>query len=498
MQSAILKLSCISLGCVLLLPSVPAQTREQSPEYRPQSIEPVGAVLPNAPVQCDTQAACAMHSECQKGRQQCPATQMSFGIGPRLLSAQRPAQDTRENAASLLNRVELLEQQLATTNAKLSSTLAELQAVKAELEQNSNASTGSTPRLASEVAVANPIALSNSEHRPDGVNLAGIHVRVFGDVRLQDTDAKRDKPAFRMDDLDLFFNARLSDQLTALSDVNFHFEDTFVVEPIVDRILLKYQYNEHLAASIGRFHTGIGYFNDAFHQGRWLATTEDRPAFLEFSGEGGILPDRMVGLSFAGSIPSGALGLNYIAQAGSTATQRVLITTEEDYIDDNEGLGFNLALIAKPRSLPGLQAGFSFFRDHMSPVTSAGVALPTLEQQIYAAHVLYHAPDFEFLNEVLLVRHALQNGSGVRFRTPAFYSLVSRRFGEVRPYLRYQYINASDVEPLFSDLRRRSGPSLGIRYDFEENAAFKAQYDRIQNRGRDDTNGIQLQVDFAF
>lgn len=415
-----------------------------------------------------------------------------------LSRAQAQAPTHPGDVASLLKRVELLEQQLAATNTQLAATTAELQAVKAELAKNSEIPPGSAATPAPEVAATSQVAASNSGQEPGGINFAGVHVRVFGDIRLQGTDAKADKPAFRMDDLDLFFNARLSNRFSALTDVNFHFEDNFVVNPIIDRLLLKYQYDENLAASIGRFHTGIGYFNDAFHQGRWLATAVDRPLFLEFSGEGGILPDRMVGLSFAGSIPSGALGLNYLAQVGSTDTRRVSSTDEEDFINEGEGLGFNLGIIAKPRPLPGLQVGFSFFRDRMSPVTSGGDVLPALEQQIYAAHALYQTPRFEFLNEVLLVRHALRDGSGLTFRTPAFYSLLSRRFKALRPYIRYQYINVADDEPLFGDLRRRNGPSLGIRYDFHENAALKAQYDRIQSRGQDATNGVQLQVDFTF
>jgi len=84
------------------------------------------------------------------------------------------------------------------------------------------------------------------------------------------------------------------------------------------------------------------------------------------------------------------------------------------------------------------------------------------------------------------------------FRTPAFYSLLSKRFGVVRPYIRYQYINAANNEPLYSDLARINGPSTGIRYDFSESAAFKAQYDHIYNSGQGATNGAQLQIDFSF
>ena len=78
------------------------------------------------------------------------------------------------------------------------------------------------------------------------------------------------------------------------------------------------KHSQNFGFQVGRFHTGIGYANDAFHQGRWLFTTVDRPFFLEFSGEAGILPDRMVGVSASGDIPSGSLGLKYLVEVGNT------------------------------------------------------------------------------------------------------------------------------------------------------------------------------------
>jgi hypothetical protein len=35
---------------------------------------------------------------------------------------------------------------------------------------------------------------------------------------------------------------------------------------------------------------------------------------MEFANDGGVLPTQAVGLSVTGSIPSGRLGLNYIAE----------------------------------------------------------------------------------------------------------------------------------------------------------------------------------------
>jgi hypothetical protein len=33
----------------------------------------------------------------------------------------------------------------------------------------------------------------------------------------------------------------------------------------LERVLLKYNFNDHLRMSFGHYHTGIGYYNTAFH-----------------------------------------------------------------------------------------------------------------------------------------------------------------------------------------------------------------------------------------
>src|SRR5258706_5535704 len=108
--------------------------------------------------------------------------------------------------------------------------------------------------------------------------------------------------------------------------------------------------------SFGRYHTGIGYYNRAFHSGTWLQTTADRPLVMEFAHDGGVLPTQAVGLSFTGSIPSGRLGLNYIAEYGSSDTH--LQNLAEAGIDDEDnGNHVNVGLFARPESIPGLQIG---------------------------------------------------------------------------------------------------------------------------------------------
>jgi hypothetical protein len=92
------------------------------------------------------------------------------------------------------------------------------------------------------------------------------------------------------------------------------------------RVLLKYDYNDHLKMSFGRYQTSIGYYNWAFRSAAWLQTTADRPLVMEFASNGGLLPTQAVGVSMTGAVPSGKLGLNYIANT-DPLTQCALTST---------------------------------------------------------------------------------------------------------------------------------------------------------------------------
>src|SRR5438874_7224128 len=102
----------------------------------------------------------------------------------------------------------------------------------------------------------------------------------------------------------------------------------------LDRALLKYDYNDHVKLSFGRFHTAIGYYNTAFHTGKWLETTADRPLVVQFADEGGLIPTQALGVSATGSIPSGKLGLNYDAEYGSSDTIRPELKIEAGPVDE--------------------------------------------------------------------------------------------------------------------------------------------------------------------
>jgi len=48
------------------------------------------------------------------------------------------------------------------------------------------------------------------------------------------------------------------------------------------------------------------------------------------------------------------------------------------------------------------------------------------------------------------------------------------------------------------DTGLQQGPSVGLRYDWSEYAAFKIQYDRALRRGLQDANQLGMQMAFTF
>jgi hypothetical protein len=331
-----------------------------------------------------------------------------------------------------------------------------------------------------------------------------LQIRGFGDISVHGDTQKGDTTSFSLGQLDLFVTSDVSDRFKFLSEIVFEAGPTNIYGSVqgepnsfgvdIERYLLQYSHNDYFNISAGRVHTAIGYYNTAYHHSSWLQTTTGRPFLFEFEDHGGILPIHTVGASVSGQIPSGSVGLHYVAEMGNGRASRQPLTSEpvQNEIDDQNHKAFNLALFARPEAVRGLQTGFSFYRDVLSPENQ-----PKIGESILAAHVILVRPRYEWLNEALLDRHSVE-GTPAVYNTPGFYSQVSRQFGSYRPYLRYQYVNAPNGEPVFPDVQLRHGPSAGVRFDASESVALKFQYDYTFLRDQPGVNQLALQLGFTF
>ncbi len=332
-----------------------------------------------------------------------------------------------------------------------------------------------------------------------------LRIRGFGDVNFGGNTQQGSTTSFALGQLDLFTTSDISEKFKFLSEIVFEGENGNIYgqpkpEQVnslgvdLERYVLQYSYNDYFNISTGRMHTAIGYYNTAYHHSTWLQTTTGRPLLFQFEDEGGILPIHIVGVSVSGDVPSGSLGLHYIAEVGNGRESRTPFISEpvQNIVDENNHKAFNLAMFVRPEAVRGLQTGFSVYRDVLDPINSSRVG-----QTILAAHAVLVRSNYEWLNEAMLVRES-PFGENKVYNTPGFYTQISRQYGSWRPYLRYQYVNVAKNNPIFPDVGLQHGPSLGIRYDASEFVAVKFQYDYTAQREIPAINALTMQVGFTF
>ena len=343
---------------------------------------------------------------------------------------------------------------------------------------------------------AEPATTTDESTKPEAFPQVSFHG--FGDVNyIWDNEKGGNRDSFALGQLDLFVTSQLAENLSVLSETVIEAEasNNFVIE--IERLLLQWRLSEYFNVDLGRYHTAVGYYNTAYHHGTWFQTATGRPAFLDFEDGGGLIPAHNVGISVNGHIPSGPLGLGYIAELGngrpyhdpSSGNSPVLSIS-----DDNHYKSFNMALIARPDWIQGLQVGVGAYFDRVTPDGQ-----PRTDELILHAHAVYKSGPWEFLNEGYCVRHTPEGSTGAT--TPAFFSQLARKFGELTPYTRFSYVNASDndaVWQLIGSNGLRYGPGVGLRWDFSRLAAFKVQYDFLKRRGSSDLSTITGQVCFTF
>jgi hypothetical protein len=429
-------------------------------------------------------------------------------LSPGLMRAQSSQTVSVDQATmqALLKRIDQLEARVQQLEAAQHPAASQLAKVEAGQPMSAEAPAHGPSQAAPQEHEPEPTDHAESERMDVSKTL--LRIRGFGDVNLHgDTyhpaGLPGDKTAFTLGQLDLFITSDISDKFKFLSEIVFEAgpdniygvprgpANTFGVD--VERYLLTYSQNEYFNLSAGRYHTAIGYYNTAYHHSTWLQTTTGRPLLFAFEDQGGILPIHNVGVEAYGLIPSGSLGLHYVAEVGNGRESRAPLLEEpvQNVISDTNHKAVNFELFARPTKVPGLQVGFSAYRDLLVPI-----GRPAVGETILAAHAVYSTPTFEWLNEALVVRHTPEGGH--TYDTPGWYSQISRRFGSYRPYFRYQYINASPNEPIFPDVGLNAGPSAGLRYDASESVALKLQYDFTSLRNQHSVQGLEAQVGFTF
>jgi hypothetical protein len=341
----------------------------------------------------------------------------------------------------------------------------------------------------------------SSQHE---LTVAGARTRyainLFGDVQFgvasKDEGIRKSDPAFAVGIFDMLFTANL--------EKNFSFTSEFAVgyEPntslaTLERLQLRWQPSKHFYVDVGRFHTDIGYWNVAYHHGRYLQLTVDRPRIIALHG--GLLPVHTTGAQVGASADIGSGKLNFVVSGGNM----------REPLASSGGHNTHGSALANTNGIHGKVEFANFLHRDLRFGASATCAqipeepafqrpiLPdqSMEEKIGGVFIAFPSQPFYFISEGYAIQHSLngtarQENVGSKWRTLGAFALVGYQFGAVTPYVRGEYINsqvgAYFFDPFYVPDPKSGGPipvSLevkeilaGARFDVSDWCSLKAEY----------------------
>ena len=167
--------------------------------------------------------------------------------------------------------------------------------------------------------------------------------------------------------IDVFLTSELATNLSVVAETVLESpEDTGSQIAEVERFQLQYSPWDALSVSVGRMHTMLGFWNQAYHHGAWLQTTAFRPEVYRWEDDdGGLLPVHEVGVRLAGAATIRPLRFEYAASVvnGRAADPSRVATFQ----DENGAKAVHLWAGLSPRALPHLQVGGTAVFDTIPP-----------------------------------------------------------------------------------------------------------------------------------
>lgn len=260
----------------------------------------------------------------------------------------------------------------------------------------------------------------------------------------------------------------------------------------VERSILRYDFDDAVKVSVGRYHTPIGYWNTTFHHGAWLQTTVSRPEMIKFGSQ--LVPTHFVGAFAEGNLPASELGLQYMIGVGNG--RGGTISRAGDAGDVNGSRAWTIALFARPAALFGMQMGAGYYRDRVTPTTGASA-----NEGISSAYFAWQRERPEFIAEYVHIDHTPVAGGATAHSDAGYAQLAYRLTGVAhlwKPYVRAERTAVSASDVIFAPLALGyQGGIAGVRYDFASFAALKTEYRRERFQTHDWSNSVYVQASFT-
>jgi len=323
---------------------------------------------------------------------------------------------------------------------------------------------------------------------------SSLLLRAFGAVEWGGSQQDDTPNSFGLGQFALFATSNLNERVSVLAEVVLEASGSNTrVATDLERLQITFRLSDFLNLSAGRYHTGIGYYNAAFHHGAYFETPIDRPRVFAFEDEGGVLPVHEVGMTASGIVPGTGSTLRYLAEVGNgrnfdSAAQG---ETAEEGRDRNGAKSTNLGLSFRPSGSGGLELGASYYRDRVPRSVR-----PEVNMRIGAAYAVYRTPSIELMAEWLRLQHRIDGGAS--FANEAGYLQGSRAWGKWRPYYRYDRLAIDPATPFIGSAGSYRSNIVGVRVDPMQWVGLKAQYEHTDEPRQRGIDAVRAQLVFVF
>lgn len=323
---------------------------------------------------------------------------------------------------------------------------------------------------------------------------ASAHFGIFTDVDFATYNREKAKSSFYLGDVDIHGGAKYGSRLTAVIETIIQNQDNgFVVD--VARLWVGYTWSDLLVLRAGKHHTAIGYWNKTYHHGAQLYQTVDRPFFLAFEYEDGVIPVHITGVELEGNWSHAFARLKYEFDVGNNPRfDRATMKLAPNSVSDTRNSKMaSLRVSARPTAVRDLSIGASAMTFTIDTTRSNDIG-----ERIYGVDLLYGYHGLELLTEYFILENKLSTAEA--YYVQLAYSLAE----DITPYARYETLNpdGNGVDPYLGSLSGGFGRSqtiAGVKYDIDVvRSSLKAQYRYDSTHGGKKYDVFETQWSFGF
>jgi hypothetical protein len=288
----------------------------------------------------------------------------------------------------------------------------------------------------------------------------GQETKIRGFVNTDFGYQEQGKNAFGVGKYDNFITSNINDRISFLGETVFEYEsgEGYIVD--IERVVIKYEFDNRFDIKVGKFLNPIGYWNNAYHHGTLLQPTIRRPLAVRFEDEAGILPVSSVGI-WIGGHDIGKLKFGYDLAISNGIGPNSFVT------DDNNIKAITGGVHIKP--LDKLEIGISGYTDRLlqNEKNIAGNPIPAQLSMAHGAfHIAYLGSKFELIAENHYIYHTYGLPTKVNSFTNALFAYFGYRINnKFTPYLVYDNL-AFDNKDYYFETHSTQKYTVGMRYAF--------------------------------